>query len=371
MWDDPEVLAELRDALAGWYHTRRRVLPWREEPTPWRVWVSEIMLQQTQVRTVLPYFERFISAFPDVAALAAADEQDVLAAWSGLGYYRRARNLHAAARRVVAELGGEIPGSADALRELPGVGRYTAAAIASVAFGEAAAVLDGNVARVLARLVAQDEPVDTAAGARAQWALAEALLDRAAPSDHNQAMMELGALVCAPRAPDCAACPLSLRCVARAQSRQLDYPIKRGRVRVTDAIAVCGALPAPGGAEPSLLLARRPADALLGGLWELPGGDLDHPRAPRREALAAHLRDRLGLDVQVGGHLATVRHVFSHRRLTLEVYRVEAPAGGAATPRPRWYTDARWIDPRPPVAVPLSRLTQKVLAALPAAEVRP
>ncbi|TNF29903.1 MAG: A/G-specific adenine glycosylase [Deltaproteobacteria bacterium] len=353
----PETLAALRDALAGWYHARRRHLPWREDPTPYRVWVSEIMLQQTQVATVLPYFDRFVTAFPDVASLAAADEQDVLAMWSGLGYYRRARHLHEAARQVVAEHGGAVPSDPATLLGLKGVGRYTAAAIASIAFGVPAAVLDGNVSRVLARLVAEDRPVDAPAVQRDQWELAEALLDPTAPSAHNQAMMELGALVCAPKAPDCAGCPVAAWCAAGAAGNATDYPRKAGRTKVKPVHAVCGLVERDDGA---LLVARRPDDVLLGGLWELPGAELAHARAKRREAVAAAFGARLDLAVEVGGHLGTVEHVFTHRKLTLDVYRVRGPLSEA--PRPRWYTDVAWLDPAEPDAVPLSKLTRKVLA---------
>lgn len=358
MRSSPETLAALRDALAGWYHARRRRLPWREDPTPYRVWVSEIMLQQTQVATVLPYFDRFVAAFPDVAALAAADEQDVLTMWSGLGYYRRARHLHEAARQVVAEYGGALPSDPAALLGLKGIGRYTAAAIASIAFGLPAAVLDGNVSRVLARLVAEARPVDTPAVKRDQWELAEALLDPAAPSHHNQAMMELGALVCAPKTPACGDCPVAPWCAAGEAGRPTDFPKKAGRTKVKPVYAVCGLVEREDGA---LLVARRPHDVLLGGLWELPGAEIPHARARRREAVADAFGARLDLAVDVGGHLGTVEHVFTHRRLTLDIYRVCGPLPEA--PQLSWYTDVTWLDPAEPDAVPLSKLTRKVLAA--------
>ena len=363
----PEALAAARAALAAWYRARRRSLPWREDPAPYRVWVSEIMLQQTQVATALPYFERFIAAFPTVADLAAADLQAVLTQWSGLGYYRRARHLHAAARAVVADHAGALPRDPAALATLPGVGRYTAAAIASIAYGVPVAVLDGNVARVLARLVAEERPIDTGPAQRDQWALAEALLDRADPSTHNQAMMELGALVCAPKAPACPSCPLAPACAARREGRPLDFPKKAHRTEVKPVRAVAALVTRADGA---VLLARRPADVLLGDLWELPGGELGDGRADRRAALARALAERLGLTATVGGHLATVEHVFTHRRLTLDVYGATVADLDALAPS--WYGAAGWVAPATAGEhLPLSRLTEKVLAATAAPAARP
>ncbi len=354
-------LATVRDHLAAWYHTRRRRLPWRELPTPYRVWVSEVMLQQTQVATVIPYFERFVAALPTVQDLAAAPEEEVLGLWAGLGYYRRCRHLHAAARQVVAEHAGELPSTASELLSLPGVGRYTAGAIASIAFGRAEPLLDGNVIRVLSRLVALEQPVDVAAGRRTLWTLAGELLDSEDPSSHNQALMELGALVCAPRSPSCQLCPVQSCCAGQAAGAPERFPLKKGpRRRPKPALAVAGLVRDRAG---RLLMTRRPPDVLLGGLWELPGGDLD-VRAGRRAGLAEHLNTRLGLEGEVGPHLASVEHVFTHRHLTLEVYAVSAVGGASGADTMSWYTDARWLEEDGFAAIPLSRLTEKVLTAL-------
>ncbi len=354
----PLDIGLFREQLAAWYHTRRRRLPWREEPTPYRVWVSEIMLQQTQVATVIPYFERFVAAFPDVASLAAADEQDVLGLWAGLGYYRRCRHLHRAAREVVDRFGGELPRTARELLKLPGVGRYTAGAIASIAFGDNAPALDGNVVRVLARVLALELPVDGAAGQRVLWDTAAALVDPADPSSHNQAMIELGALVCAPRTPGCPTCPVREGCIAGSRGDAVRFPHKRPRRRPTVALAVAGLLRDPGG---RLLLARRPDGALLGGLWELPGGEIA-PRSSRKQELARWLSERARMRVTVGPHLASVEHTFSHRLLTTEVYAVRG--AGVPVGPPQWYTDVRWTEPSEVGRLPLSRLTTKVLAAV-------
>jgi len=357
MLDDPKVAALLRRQLAGWYGVRRRELPWREEPTPYRVWVSEIMLQQTQVATVIPYFERFIAAFPTVTSLAEAPEEAVLARWAGLGYYRRCRHLHAAAGQVVAEHGGEVPGDVAALLALPGIGRYTAGAIASIAFGIPASVLDGNVARVLARLLALEQPADGGPGKRTLWAAADQLLCDRDPSSHNQAMMELGALICTPRQPACGECPFRGVCRAFAGEAVHDYPKKRPRKRPAPVFAVAGLVT---DARGRILMARRPTDALLGGLWELPGGEIS-PDATRPHGVRRWLDERVGVSTRIGARLASVEHVFTHRHLTLEVYGVTSHEGDLT---PAWYTDARWVAPDQLSSLPLSRLTEKVLAAV-------
>jgi A/G-specific adenine glycosylase len=351
------VVQTVRELLRQWYHSRRRALPWREEPSPYRVWVSEVMLQQTQVATVIPYFERFVAALPTVAALAAAPEEQVLGLWAGLGYYGRARNLQAAAAQVLARFGGALPRDVEALQSLPGIGRYTAGAIASVAFGVATPVVDGNVARVLSRLMAQETPVDVASGQQRLWASAASLLDPSDPSAHNQALMELGALVCTPRQPDCHACPLRLDCLACEAGDPERYPLKKPKRAPQLARAVSGLARNPRG---QVLVARRPARALLGGLWELPGGEVA-AGASRRATLAAAWRERLGVSVAVGAHRACVEHIFTHRRLTLDVFEV---TGGELAAPSAWYTDARWCSLDALWELPLSRLSEKVFEAV-------
>src|SRR5271167_3184483 len=248
-------LNKLRTALLDWYQQNRRELPWRRSADPYRVWVSEIMLQQTRVAAVLDHYARFMQRFPTVQALAAAREPSVLAAWSGLGYYHRARRMHQAAKMFVRERQGEFPRTAEAWRGLPGIGRYTAAAIASIAFGEAVAAVDGNVERVLGRMLGRD------AARKNVWQSAEELLDRRCPGDFNQAMMELGATICTPRAPQCALCPLNAWCKSRSGDDQRPQaPRKRKQL--------CYALAPKGRA---VLLVQRPKTAsLMAGMWELP-----------------------------------------------------------------------------------------------------
>ena len=359
---DPRLAADIVDALRGWYFTHRRRLPWRDEPTPYRVWVSEIMLQQTQVATVLPYFERFLAAFPDVASLAAASDEALLARWAGLGYYRRAKNLHRAAKVVMDDHGGVLPGTVAGLLTLPGIGRYTAGAIASIAFGQRAPVLDGNVARVLSRVFALAEAADSTAGQKRLWALAEALVPADA-SSHNQALMELGALVCSPKKPACLTCPLSDRCRGHALGTPEAFPIMQKKTAVKAVHAVAGLVRKSAGSD-HVLLGKRPAEGLLADLWELPGTELATPRSPRKSALGKALRERTGLTVEVGELIATVEHQFTHRHLSLEIFSTALLDRAPAEPTPpSFYQALSWFG-RDDETLALSTLTRKVLAAI-------
>lgn len=293
-----------RRALLGWYDRARRGLPWRGTRDPYRVWLSEIMLQQTRAVAVAPRYEAFLARFPTVEALAAADEEAVLKAWEGMGYYSRARNLRRAAMEVARR--GEFPQSAKELKTLPGVGDYTAAAVASIAFDEAAPALDGNQARVLSRLLAFEETVDTPQRLRAQ---AEALIDRERPGDYNQALMDLGSGICTPRAPKCETCPVAAFCAARAGGDAESYPrlpppIARREVEVTVVLAYLGG---------RVLVRRRPSKGLLAGLWEFPndsGGTL-------AQALPG---------ARATGELARSRHVFTHLVWNMRGLRAEVDA---------------------------------------------
>jgi A/G-specific adenine glycosylase len=252
---NPASLKKLRSALLDWYDQNRRDLPWRQNADPYRVWVSEIMLQQTRVAAVLDHYTRFLHRFPNVQSLAAGREASVLAVWSGLGYYHRARRMHQAAKVIVRDRNGAFPRTAEEWRKLPGIGRYTAAAIASIAFGETVAVVDGNVERVLDRMFGRNE------GREVAWQRAETVLDHDRPGDFNQAMMELGATICTPRSPQCLLCPLNAWCQSRGvQAASPQAPRKRKQL--------CYALTTKNGA---VLLLRRPADmSLMAGMWELP-----------------------------------------------------------------------------------------------------
>ena len=303
----------IRSKLIRWYESAHRNLPWRRTRDPYAIWISEIMLQQTRVAAVIPYYARFLARFPDVASLAAAGEEEVLALWSGLGYYSRARNMQKAARQILDA--GAFPSTYDAILELSGVGEYTAAAIASISFGLPHAVVDGNVRRVLARLT-NNAAVDTPA-------VADALLDRRDPARWNQAVMELGALVCLPRDPQCGRCPLAAQCAARLAGTQASVPGKKTK-------------PATEKLERTLLVIRRGGKLQLvpsprvRGFWDLP--------EPFREA-------------RLGALLGTFTHTITHRRYTFSVHEAKAVASRAG----------RWFDERRLDEIPLGTAARKAL----------
>jgi len=331
--------------MLAWYARAQRDLPWRRTSDPYRIWLSETMLQQTRVETVIPYYERFVAAFPDVRALAAADEEDVLRLWAGLGYYARARNLHRAAETIVREHGGQLPSDADALAALPGVGRYTVGALRSIAFKQSAAIVDGNVRRVLSRLFAAADLPDADA-----WRLAGELVPARRPDQFNQALMELGATVCTPRKPACLVCPIAKVCAARASGRPEDFPATKGKAKPRAVFALGGVLARRG----RVLLLRRPSHGLLGGLWEIP----NVPDATAA-ALVEQIRERSGIRVAPSSSLGAIRHRFTHLDLTLEVLALEDLGGRLAS---RLAPDARFCGTHDLAALPLSRLMKKALA---------
>ncbi|MEM9414485.1 MAG: A/G-specific adenine glycosylase [Planctomycetota bacterium] len=271
---EPDHASALRRALLAWYRKHHRKMPWRPPPgagnakyvDPYYSLVSEAMLQQTQVATVIPYFERFVGELPTVQALADADEQRVLRLWQGLGYYRRARNLHAAAKMIVNDFAGDVPADVASLLKLPGVGRYTAGAIASIAHGTPAPIVDGNVARVFARLFLIDDPIDRPDVVKQLWSLAESLVPKSSPGDFNQALMELGALVCTPKSPGCLTCPLRSQCAAVEQGDPERVPIKLPKKKPQEVTHVVVAVRRDG----KYLFEQRPATGLWSNMWQLP-----------------------------------------------------------------------------------------------------
>jgi len=304
-------------APLSWYLENARELPWRKTREPYPIWVSEVMLQQTRVETVIDYYRRFLDSFPSVTSLASAKIDRVLKVWEGLGYYRRAHNLHKAAGILMLR-GGQFPRSAAEWSELPGIGKYTAAAIASRTMGEAVAVLDGNVKRVIARFDGVEIPINTAAAEKALWARAEELLDRESPGDHNQAMMELGATVCTPRNPDCSRCPLAKGCIALKTERINFIPAKSPRKPLPLRRSI--ALFIRRTSDDSLLIVRRPDNGFLAGLWEFPQVDVKNNES-EAEALERLLLELLGTR-QIKAEIAcSAHHTYTHFHLEVSGYR--------------------------------------------------
>ena len=358
--------ASLRTAwverLLAWYAVHRRDLPWRSDPAPYRVWISEVMLQQTQVATVQPYFVRFMERFPTVATLAAADLQDLLMVWEGLGYYSRARNLHRAAGILAEQFHGELPRTAEQLRQLPGIGPYIAAAIASIAFGEPVPAVDGNVLRVLARFRGASDDIrrPRTREEMAAW-LAPAMAD-ADPSAFTQAFMELGALVCRPRHPDCAGCPLRPDCSAFAEGRTDELPVKSSRPPVPHHRVAVGLV----WAGEKVLICRRAPGQMLGGLWEFPGGRLE-PGETLEETVVREIREETGLAVGVTGELCMVRHAYSHFRVTITAFHCELVSDDLAVGEGR---PALWVKPEELDRFPFPKANRRIIAALREARTR-
>ncbi|MFN2239613.1 MAG: A/G-specific adenine glycosylase [Thermoanaerobaculia bacterium] len=329
----------LAEAVEGWFAAHGRDLPWRRSYDPWQVWVSEIMLQQTRMEVVLPYFERFIERYPTVESLAAADEAEVVASWSGLGYYRRARMLHQGARWI-ASRGEGVPRTPAALEAVPGIGRYTAGAVASIAFEVPAPIVDGNVARVAARLEAFDEPLGSSALLRLEWAWATRLVeDASSPRALNQGLMELGARICRPRAPLCPECPLAALCVAHAKGEEGAYPRKKAARRSTD-LHIPLFLVDDGGGR--VLLELQSTGSLMTGMWHLPHGS--------SELLPGSDAERFRRIAKLG----SFRHTITHRRIRFELWEAEL-SGIAEGP------EASWIAPEELVSLPHPSYVRKAL----------
>ncbi|MFQ5509967.1 MAG: A/G-specific adenine glycosylase [Leptospirillia bacterium] len=342
--------------LLVWYRAHRRDLPWRASSDPYAVWISEAMLQQTQVATVIPYYQRFMVLFPTVEALAAADVGAVLKAWEGLGYYSRARNLHRAAAVVVDGHGGSLPGSLDGLKRLPGIGPYMAGAIGSIAFGLPVPVLDGNVERVLARRHRIGDPIKQSATRKRLWQLAGELVPKTGSGDFNQAMMELGATVCTPKNPSCDVCPVSGDCAAFAFGDAGSYPVKSAKKPVPHHDIAVGLVEK----ENRILLVRRPEKGLLGGLWEFPGGRVEGGEGVA-DSVVRQLAERFGLEVETGTGLPPVSHAFTHRKVTLHPFHCNVLGGRVAR---TYHAEHRWVRRSELAGYPLPRAHQHIVREL-------
>lgn len=342
--------------LLRWYRKHRRELPFRGTDDPYTVWVSEMMLQQTQVATMLPYFERFMERFPTVKELAEAPLDEVLSCWAGLGYYRRARYLHAGAKQIVGDHDGKFPGSRSELLKLPGIGPYTAGAILSIAFNQPEPLLDGNVQRVLCRVFELAGDPEKGETHRRLWLLAEGLIPEGEAGDYNQAMMELGALVCSPKSPGCEQCPVSDFCGAKRNGRVDEFPQLRNH-RPSEKVESAAALIRHRG---RYLIAQRRPEAVLGGLWEFPLVERTG-KLPARSLLRRGVRRMVGLEVEVGDLLTKVQHTIMKRRICLEAFECRVASGKAA---PLAYDSVSWVRPADFEKFALSSAPAQIVKAL-------
>lgn len=351
-----ERIAAIQKKLLAWYKKHQRDLPWRRTRDPYAIWVSEIMLQQTQVATVIPYYERFLKRFPTVQKLARAREQSVLKCWEGLGYYGRARNLQKAAKRIVGDYSGKVPQTAEELCALPGIGPYTAGAIASIAFDRDEPVLDGNVIRVLSRLFRIKTNAEEPAAKKKLWQLADKMVPPGKASFFNQALMDLGATTCTPRKPACMTCPVDSLCLAKKSNLQEVLPIKtKAKPLPHQHIGVAVIWK-----KDKILIDRRKPSGLLGGLWEFPGGKQKKgeslPACVRREAL-----EELAVKIKVGKPLVTVKHAYTHFKITLHVYSCRYLSGG---PQAIDCTAWKWVKVKDLQKYPFPTASQKIIEKL-------
>ncbi|MBQ6508105.1 MAG: A/G-specific adenine glycosylase [Flexilinea sp.] len=341
-------------ALLSWFDRNKRDLPWRRNRNPYATWISEIMLQQTRVDTVKPYFERWMERFPDVRTLAEADEQDVLKLWEGLGYYSRARSLHKAAKVIVSNYGGQLPDDPAELRKLPGIGDYTAGAIASIGFGKPAAALDGNIRRILARFYDIADPVRTPQSEKLLWQLADESLDRDRPGDYNEALMDLGSAICLPENPKCLLCPIAADCLARQNGTAAERPVMIKAEPVPHYIVTAAVIRDESGEK--FLLTKRPPKGLLGGLWEYPGGKQE-PGESLEDCIRREIREELGVTIRVGEPFGIYRHAYTHFKVTLHAFFCTITEG---EPRTLVASELGWFSREELADLPMGKIDRMI-----------
>jgi A/G-specific adenine glycosylase len=349
-------LVKFRQRLLRWYDRNQRDLPWRQTSDPYCIWVSEVMLQQTRVSTVIPYYHKFLKAFPDPKALAAADLNDVLKVWEGLGYYARARNLQRAANIIVDEYHGCLPADQKQFRALPGVGEYISSAVLSIAFRLPFAVVDGNVKRVLSRLLLISDPVNSGRSQTIFTSCAGRLLHRRKPHLFNQALMELGAMVCRPYRPGCTDCPVRTFCRAFIKNQVGRFPRRIPSAKVPVHHVAAGVVYRKG----RFLITHRKPDGLLGGLWEFPGGKIIEGETPP-QACQREIREEVNLNVEVVSHLTTVKHAYTHFKIIMDVFICQYVSGRIRLNGP---DDFCWINTSQLSAYPFPKATLKALSHL-------
>jgi len=347
---DPDALdfPEIAKLLVGWHDQHQRLLPWRTlaagQRNPYDVWICEIMAQQTRLETVVDYFVRWMTRYPTVEALAAADQQEVLKQWEGLGYYARARNLHKAAGIIVEEHDGILPSDRKSLLALPGIGEYTVGAILSLAFNQPEPILDGNVKRVFSRLADVETPIGDTSTLKRLWTLARKLVESAeegTAGSCNEAMMELGATLCTPTSPRCLICPLSSHCLALQNGTHLQRPVKLPRKKTPHYDVAAGVIWQTQPYQSPLLIAQRLQEGMLGGLWEFPGGKLESADVDLQACLRREIDEELAMDIEVGEHVTSVDHAFTHFRITLHAFHARHIG---RTPQAIDCADWQWVD---------------------------
>ncbi len=341
---------KIQAKLLQWYKKNRRDLPWRRTRDPYAIWVSEIMLQQTQVSTVIPYYLRFLKAFPTVRHLAKADLAKVLKLWEGLGYYSRARNLHRASQIVLNDFHGKIPDQPKDLLALPGIGRYTAGAILSIAFEKPAPILDGNVRRVLSRLFAIADPPAKGEGEARLWHLSGSLIPKGEAGAFNQGLMDLGAMICTPKDPQCLQCPLRDLCQGRASGDPEKFPAKIVKKKIPHVEAVSAVIQRDG----KVLVRQRPSEGLLGGLWEFPNWPIKR-RTDLEGYLKHKVKSEIGLNVKTGEPIGSFLQTFSHFKLTLQVFHCLSLSGKGR---------GKWVSRKNLSLLPMSRINRRIALGL-------
>lgn len=342
--------------LLSWYAKNKRDLPWRKTKSPYKIWVSEIMLQQTRVDTVIPYYFRFITRFPGVKKLAEADLHEVLKAWEGLGYYSRVRNMHKAAKIIVEKYHGRFPKTFSEIINLPGIGRYTAGAIVSISFQLPVPVVDGNIKRVLARYFEIETEINSTKAQKQFWQLSSDLVPKDSPGNFNQSFMELGATICLPKNPICKNCPIAFSCKTKQKNRQHELPVIHKKPPVPHFQIGAGLI----WRDKKLLITRRRENGLLGGLWEFPGGKQENNETIQ-DCVRREISEELGIKVRVGHHFMTVKHAYSHFRITLEVYICFWLSG---EPGCKDCSEHRWVEVEELSAFPFPRANKKIVEKL-------
>lgn len=329
--------SEFSIQVLNWYKANKREMPWRETKDPYKIWISEIMLQQTRVDQAWPFFERFISQFPTVFDLAKANQQQVLKAWEGLGYYSRARNLHAASKMIVEEFGGKLPEKYDEIIKLKGIGPYTAAAITSIAFGKPNAVVDGNVIRVITRYYGIEEDIRSSRTTKEVQAHVDELISRDQPAEFNQGMMEIGSTVCKPSNPDCLSCPIQTGCIATKMAKTDSIPYKSPAKKKPHKHIGVGIIQREDG---KVLISLRPENVMLGGLWEFPGGKQEEGETIQ-QTIERELREELGVEVHAFKEFMKLKHVYSHFSITMYAYNCTLVSG---EPTAKSSQEVRWVN---------------------------